>query len=98
MADAIPIFGQYALAADVLGGKPLGVISYVLAVCRSWRARCCWWRFLAPSEAGDDYFWTVAGVVAADSGTGGANFSFRLTCGQYWRIRFPPNFHPSSQA
>jgi hypothetical protein len=31
MADAIPIFGQYALAADVLGGKPLGVISYVLA-------------------------------------------------------------------
>ncbi len=31
MADAIPIFGQYALAADVPGGKPLGVISYVLA-------------------------------------------------------------------
>ncbi len=27
----IPIFGQYALAADVLGGKPPGVIFYVLA-------------------------------------------------------------------
>lgn len=27
----IPIFGQYALTADVLGGKPPGVIFYVLA-------------------------------------------------------------------
>jgi len=27
----VPLFGQYALAADVLGGKPPGIIFYVLA-------------------------------------------------------------------
>ena len=27
----VPILGQYALAADVLGGKPPGVGSYVIA-------------------------------------------------------------------
>jgi len=27
----VPIVGQYSLAADVLGGKPPGVLYYVLA-------------------------------------------------------------------
>ena len=37
-------------------------------------------------------------VGVADSSMGGASRNFRLIFGQYWRIRFPPTFQPSSAA
>jgi hypothetical protein len=50
--------------------------------------------------------WNLSGVLhqgrfavgVADSSTGGASCNFRLIFGQYWRIRFPPTFQPSSAA
>ena len=41
------------------------------------------------------YGWLGFGVVA---NCGGARRSFLLMLGQYWRKRFPPNFHPKSEA
>ncbi len=39
----VPIFGQYALAADVLGGKPPSVAFYMLAGASVLAGGWCWW-------------------------------------------------------
>jgi len=57
----IPIVGQYALAADVLGGKPPGAVFYAFCGCvRTFLCARSGGDNLATSEEGSHHFWPVA--------------------------------------